>query len=426
MKNLTEFTGLYPVSKTLRFELKPQGRTLEYIEKNGLLEQDEHRASSYILVKKIIDDYHKAFIANALRDFKLYSLEDYYLYYNIQKRDDEQKKKFEDIQSKLRKQIADRFTKEESFKNLFAKELIKENLIEFVQTVEDRELIKEFESFTTYFTGFHENRKNMYSAEEKSTAIAYRLIHQNLPKFIDNMRVFEKIANSPVKDKFQTILSDNQLGHVIQVMAVEDMFRLDYFNETLTQIGIDKYNSLIGGFSPNEGKKKNQGLNEYINLYNQTAKKEERIPKLKPLFKQILSDRSTASFIPDEFENDSEVLESIELFYQEVNEQVINKNVEGEHSLKELLKSLPEYELTKIYLRNDLSITDISQKIFGDWGVFQKAMNTWFELNYNGKAKLAQRNMKKNKGNTSPIWIVSVLDLSMNACCSSILPTIKT
>ena len=73
MKNLTEFTGLYPVSKTLRFELKPQGRTLEYIEKNGLLEQDEHRASSYILVKKIIDDYHKAFIANALRDFKLYS-----------------------------------------------------------------------------------------------------------------------------------------------------------------------------------------------------------------------------------------------------------------------------------------------------------------------------------------------------------------
>ena len=354
MKNLTDFTGLYPVSKTLRFELIPQGRTLEHIEKNGLLEQDEHRASSYILVKKIIDDYHKAFIANALRDFKLYSLEDYYLYYNIQKRDDEQKKKFEDIQSKLRKQIADRFTKEESFKNLFAKELIKENLIEFVQTVEDRELIKEFESFTTYFTGFHENRKNMYSAEEKSTAIAYRLIHQNLPKFIDNMRVFEKIANSPVKDKFQTILSDNQLGPVIQVMAVEDMFRLDYFNETLTQIGIDKYNSLIGGFSPNEGKEKIQGLNEYINLYNQTAKKEERIPKLKPLFKQILSDRSTASFIPDEFACDSELLESIERFYQEVNEQVINKNVEGEHSLKELLKSLSEYELSKIYLRNDL------------------------------------------------------------------------
>ncbi|MFA5045784.1 MAG: type V CRISPR-associated protein Cas12a/Cpf1 [Paludibacter sp.] len=387
MKNLTNFTGLYPVSKTLRFELIPQGKTLEHIEKNGLLEQDEHRAESYIVVKRIIDEYHKAFIGNALEDFKLYGLEEYYLYYHIQKRDDDQKTKFEDIQSKLRKQIADRFTKEESFKNLFAKELIKEDLKEFVQTVEDRELIKEFESFTTYFTGFHENRKNMYSAEEKSTAIAYRLIHQNLPKFIDNMRAFEKVMNSQVKDKFQLLISDTQLGPIIQVMALEELFSLSYFNETLTQLGIDKYNSMIGGFTPEEGKEKIKGLNEYINLYNQTAKKEDRIPKLKPLFKQILSDRSTASFITDEFALDGEVLESIERFYQEVNEQVINKKVEGEHSLKDLLKSLPDYDLTKIYLRNDLSITDISQKMFGDWGVFQKAMNTWFDLNYKGKSK---------------------------------------
>jgi CRISPR-associated protein Cpf1 len=169
-------------------------------------------------------------------------------------------------------------------------------------------------------------------------------------------------------------------------VAVEDMFSLGYFNETLTQNGIDKYNALIGGFTPEEGKEKIKGLNEYINLYNQTAKKEERLPKLKPLFKQILSDRSTASFIPDEFASDGDVLESIERFYQEMNEQVISKKEKGEHSLKDLLQSLPDYDLTKIYLRNDLSVTDISQKMFGDWGVFQKAMNTWFDLNYKGKA----------------------------------------
>ena len=170
-------------------------------------------------------------------------------------------------------------------------------------------------------------------------------------------------------------------------MAVEDMFRLDFFNETLTQLGIDKYNSLIGGYTHEEGKEKIKGLNEYINLYNQTAKKEERIPKLKPLFKQILSDRSSASFIPDEFKNDSEVLESIELFYQEVNEFVVNKNVDGEHSLKGLLNNLAEYDLSKIYLRNDLTLTDISQKMFGEWGIFQKAMNVWYDANYKGKQK---------------------------------------
>ncbi|MDD4968682.1 MAG: type V CRISPR-associated protein Cas12a/Cpf1 [Paludibacter sp.] len=388
MKKLTDFTGLYPLSKTLRFELIPQGRTLEYIQTNGLLEQDEHRAESYIIVKKIIDEYHKAFITNALEDFKLISLEDYYLYYQILKRNDDEKKKFEEIQSRLRKQLADRFTKQESFKNLFAKELIKEDLKTFVHTSEERELIEEFNSFTTYFTGFHENRKNMYSAEDKSTAISYRLIHQNLPKFIDNMRAFEKVQNSPVKDKFQTILSDNELGPIIQVLAVEDVFTLDYFNETLTQTGIDKYNHLIGGYTPEEGKVKVKGLNEYINLYNQTAKKENRIPKLKPLFKQILSDRSSVSFIPEEFADDTEVLESIEKFYQEIDNQVLNKIMEGERSLKELLQNLNDYDLAKIYIRNDVSLTDISQKIFGDWGIFQKALNRWYELNYKGKAKI--------------------------------------
>lgn len=386
MRKTTEFIGLYPLSKTLRFELIPQGRTLENIEKNGLLESDEHRAQSYILVKKIIDEYHKYFISNALSGFRLFGLEDYYMYYHIQKRDDDQKKKFDEIQLKLRKQISERFTKHMSYKNLFAKELIKDELKSFVQTIEEKELVKEFESFTTYFTGFHENRKNMYSAEDKSTAIAYRLIHQNLPKFIDNMRVFDKILNSPVKNHFDTILLDNQLGPVVQVLAVEDMFRLDYFNETLTQTGIDKYNALIGGFTPQEGKEKIKGLNEYINLFNQTAKKEDRIPKLKPLFKQILSDRSSASFIPDEFKNDAEVLESIELFYQEINAFVVNKNVEGEHSLKEVLNNLAEYDLSKIYLRNDLTLTDISQKMFGEWGVFQKAMNVWYNsVYYKGK-----------------------------------------
>ncbi len=387
MNNLSIFTRLYPLSKTLRFELIPQGKTLEHIHENGLLEQDEHRANSYVEVKKIIDEYHKMFINQALDGFKLNSLEDYFLYYQLPKRSDEEKKKFEEFQSKLRKQIADRFAKSDSFKNLFAKELIKDDLKAFVQSDEEKKLVQEFDNFTTYFTGFHENRRNMYSAEDKSTAIAYRLIHQNLPKFIDNMSTFDKVRNSPVKAKFETIVSDSELGPVIQVGAVEDMFSLEYFSETLTQQGIDLYNHLIGGFTAEEGKEKIKGLNEYINLHNQTAAKEERLPRLKPLYKQILSDRSTASFIPEEFASDNEVLESIEKFYLEIDELVLSKKVQGEHSLNELLRTLADFDLTRIYLRNDLSLTDISQKMFGDWGVFQKAMNKWFDANYKGKTK---------------------------------------
>jgi CRISPR-associated protein Cpf1 len=71
MLQIKDFTNLYQLSKTLRFELIPQGKTLEHIEKNGFLTQDEHRAESYQEVKRIIDDYHKAFIEKALTGFKL-------------------------------------------------------------------------------------------------------------------------------------------------------------------------------------------------------------------------------------------------------------------------------------------------------------------------------------------------------------------
>lgn len=385
MKNINEFKGLYPVSKTLRFELIPQGKTLEHIQKDGLLEQDEHRAQSYILVKKIIDEYHKGFIVKALTDFQLLGLEDYFLFYSLPKRTEEQNKKFVELQSKLRKQIADRFTRTEGFKNLFAKELIKDDLKRFIKSEEEQKLISEFENFTTYFTGFHENRKNMYSSEEKATAIAFRLIHENLPKFIDNMRAFDKVKISPVKDNFRDILSDSGLGPVIQVNSVEDMFSLEFFNETLSQLGIDRYNHLIGGFTPEDDKEKIKGLNEYINLYNQTAIKENRLPKLKPLYKQILSDRSSASFIPEEFTSDHEVLESIETFYQEIIVNVLNKKDPGEISLKSLLENIAEYDLNRIYLRNDLSLTEISQKTFGDWNYLQRVMAAWYDLNYTGR-----------------------------------------
>jgi CRISPR-associated protein Cpf1 len=51
MSNLSNFTGLYPISKTLRFELIPQGKTLEHIEKSDILKNDNQRADDYKEVK---------------------------------------------------------------------------------------------------------------------------------------------------------------------------------------------------------------------------------------------------------------------------------------------------------------------------------------------------------------------------------------
>lgn len=379
MKKLNAFSRIYPLSKTLRFELRPIGKTLEHIEKSGILSQDQHRAESYVEVKKIIDEYHKAFIENVLKDFRFSenrgeknSLEEFLVYYMCKSKDETQKRQFADIQDKLRKQITKRFSDDDRFKRIDKKELIKEDLLSFVEDVEKRQLIEEFKDFTTYFTGFHENRKNMYTDEAQSTAIAYRLIHENLPKFIDNIMVFDKVAASPIAEHFAKLYSDFE--EYLNVSELGEMFRLDYYNIVLTQTQIDVYNAVVGGRTLDDGTKI-QGLNEYINLYNQQQKdKSARLPKLKPLYKQILSDRNAISWLPEQFQSDEKVLEAIQKAYQDLEEQVFNRKKEGEHSLKDLLLSLSDYDLTKIYIRNDAQMTDISQKAFGHWDVIPKAL----------------------------------------------------
>ena len=62
MKISEEFCGQgngYSISKTLRFELKPKGKTLENIEKEKLLESDFKKSQDYKDVKIILDNYHK-------------------------------------------------------------------------------------------------------------------------------------------------------------------------------------------------------------------------------------------------------------------------------------------------------------------------------------------------------------------------------
>ena len=75
------------------------------------------------------------------------------------------------------------------------------------------------------------------------------------------------------------------------------------------------------------------------NLYNQKYK--EHLPKFKILFKQILSDRDSASFIPDRFESDQQVFEDIEKIYQIYYEMVTkyndkNRNYEAFMSLNNI------------------------------------------------------------------------------------------
>ena len=66
----TPFIGQYPVSKTLRFELKPVGKTLEHITREDLLQHDEKRAKDYKVAKTVMQKNSKTFKRNIVDKFK--------------------------------------------------------------------------------------------------------------------------------------------------------------------------------------------------------------------------------------------------------------------------------------------------------------------------------------------------------------------
>ena len=395
---------LYPVSKTLRFELKPVGRTLENIEKSGILEKDEERADAFKKVKKYCDEYHKLFIERALRNFELDSnlLEEYYNLFKIirnAKKEQRQTKEFkanqkklENTENELRKQISNRFTKDDKFKDeyngLKGKELTDIYLEEmYKDSPEKLTDISEFKNFSTYFSGFRKNRENMYSAEKKSTAISYRLINENLPIFISNMEIYKKIKEK-LLDKIDVIYKE--LNEYIQVNDIDEMFQLEYFNDTLTQTEIEVYNTIITGRA--EENKKIKGLNEYINEYNQKQEdKNKRIPKFKVLYKQILSDSDSTSFSIEKIENDKELFNIINDYYKNFENQIQG----NEGNLLELLRNINNYNLEKIYLNNDLSLTDISNKVYNNWSKIKMALLDDYDKNYVGKKKNQEQYLEK-------------------------------
>ena len=371
---MEQLTNLYPVSKTLRFELQPIGKTRENIEKGGILQQDEKRAENYKIVKGFIDEYHKQYIKSRLWNFELplvdqgrhNSLAEYRALYELPKRNADQEAAFIEVKKNLRAIIARRLTEKGSaYDRLFKKELIREDLIEFLEDEKDKDIVRQFADFTTYFTGFHKNRANMYSSEEQSTAIAYRLIHQNLPKFMDNMKSFAKIAETAVAEHFGEIYAGWE--EYLNVGSINEIFRLDYFSQTLTQEHIEVYNYIIGKRILDDGTEI-KGINEYVNLYNQQQKdKKQRLPLLVPLYKQILSDREKLTWLSEEFDSDAKMQQAIKETYDHLYNLLMGDENE---SLKSLLMHLGDFDLSQINITNDLSLTDISQHLFGKYDVF--------------------------------------------------------
>ena len=368
-RSMSEFTGMYQVPETLTFELKPIGKTEENLKKSGLLEQDFKRAEDYPEVKKFLDEQHKQFLQKVLEDITDIDWHDLAQKITEFQKDGELKSELEKLQAAYRKKIADKFIKDE-FYTVLVKEATPSKLFKsLLENVPDvPESIKTFTRFACYFKGFQENRKNIYSVEAQQTAAAYRAVNDNFTKFLSAIKIFSSFNQYPgllcdIRKRTSDLLSGN---------AIEDVFKVEAYNQFLPQSGIDLLNNIIGEV--------NYAINQYRQQHKEIKPKE--LPFMPVLYKQILSDREQA-FIVRAFENDSELCSALAKFCEIRRRSEINGNP------VELFSSLQK-ELAALTDEGDLyvdakALEKISIKTTGSWERLQEAMFAYATMEFKTK-----------------------------------------
>ncbi len=336
---------------------------------------DERRAGDYPKVKSLIDDYHKICIHDSLKNVRLdwkplkEAVDE-----NCRNNSEYSKKKLEKEQAAMRKQIEVAIKKFPHYDELTAP--TPQNLLSDVFPEvygDDDEAIKSFDRFSTYFRGFQENRKNIYSSEAISTGVPYRMVNDNFPKFLSNIEIFGNIKTlcPEVIEQVAT-----ELKPFLGCWKLDAIFELDFYNSLLTQEGIDFFNQVIGGVSE-EGKQKYRGINEFTNLYRQQhpelGSKKKALTMI-PLFKQILSDRETLSDIPQQIESEKQLIDTISSFYTHITNYERNgQTVNILNELSSLIGNIGNYNADGIFIASK-HITDISQKVFGHWGIINERL----------------------------------------------------
>ena len=448
-KLFSRFTNRYPISKTLRFRLIPVGETAKYIAEfkdqaiKELVERDKERAEKYKLTKEIIDEWHREHISMSLSSITskevkmitsnikkyIHRLDEKSRLYNKKKNEssvnaeiENLQEEIENLQKGMRGVIAGKFGIPPRPKDLLEKHLpkwVEKNYARLIQ-IEELEELKDmkkddfiellgyWKGFSTYFGGFHENRKNIYSKDEKATAIGFRLVHENLPKHLDNIDTFKRAQ------KYGDLLLDKTVKEASKgkLTSAEKLFSPDSFVSTLTQEGIDLYNQALGGYT-REDKAKIQGLNETINLYRQEKNLSKKdLPSFAELYKQILSRSDKASWLPPQFLDDREMLEAIQKFHEHLN----RKDDSGD-SLLEKMKKTPsqiEEDPEGIYIKAD-TLNKLSQQLEFHWGFIEEALLEEFEKQEDPKKKKGKTQGKESKLPKKDVYLLTSVEEAVEA-----------
>lgn len=311
---MEQLTNLFQVHKTVKFELRPIGRTAELISSDGFLASDDKEmAMAYQVVRCLIEDYYQnkviAPLLAKIKDNKTWNR----LLVEYGNATDSNKRKtiskdLADIINKskpnkptpkslfsplqdyletlnngdLRRILKDLQYDEITIKGRTLRTAWNKKLKDFV-----KDAIDKFTNFTLYFETLATNLDQVFSG--KRNGLTHRIVYQNLYIFIKNKKILDGLRSKP------------DFKH-------ERLFAFTDFSKCLSQTGINNYNKYIGQLI--------KTLKEYSDSHPQAPKWHKRF---KQLNKQILSPRVAPSWLPAAFTNDEMMVVSIRAFMNNVN-----------------------------------------------------------------------------------------------------------
>ena len=367
--------NLYPLQKTLCFELKPIGMTLDNFKKNNIRENAEARANEFKQIKHFLDEIHIEIMESGLKKLannsefiECLKLHDTYRGYYIesckklseqkkelsehkklanynkeaekqfkeqQKIVDEQqntvdnnKQKKEDNDKKLLELVTNSLESDYRYQDIFSEKKIDILKEHYKNDSEKIKLINHFSEFISYFNKYDSRIKNLYGDKKIATtykSIAYRLITDNLPIFHANT---EKIKY--IKKRTKSISFD------INLETIEN------FANYLTIEDINKYNKEVDKINSKVDK-----VNIEIDKINiKNNKNLKRCSYLGKLY--LLVDLDQDADILKRISDDKELVEIINEFLNRVHLQ----NEEDIKKFKNIFSNLKDYDLKTTFIKN--------------------------------------------------------------------------
>ncbi len=384
-----DFNEKFPLTKTLRFELKPAAATAQHInwearDARDIFPEDRKRNAARPHLKEKMNELLAVFIDDALERLALdlHDIERYLAVRRDMARASDAKRR-RALAGELRKLEQDIARKVGAFfgtgggkKNAGAaagpfrsEKLHGATIDDFAKSEKIFALLKRhyadnqeflrhlaaFEKFSSALKDLKLNREHYFKGELQSGTIARRVV-ENLGFFARNCVVFEQHLRPRQKE---LKLAPDEV----------EMFSPRAFNRVLSYRGIEEYNRKIGGAGGEAGEVSEEGINQRINHFNQTRSKDERpLPHLVPLYRQIGAPRELRV---EYIDSDQALLEVLE----HVAEQAPLLWAQARRFFEDFFAKLERggHQEEKIYLHKS-TVRAVAQEILSEW----QALNDLF------------------------------------------------